>query len=144
TTGTFLRGEIHLGEERIPAGRIGDAPAVGLARTLENAGFPLGRLKTGTPPRLDGDTIQWRELEVQAGDDPPEPFSTLTTAISVPQTVCHVAYTAEKSHRIIRGNLGSSPMYSGQITGTGPRYCPSIEDTVVRFADKSRHQIFLE
>src|SRR3546814_679537 len=121
TTGTFLRGEIHLGEERIPAGRVGDAPAVGLARTLEDAGFPLGRLKTGTPPRLDGGTIEWGDLEVQAGDDPPEPFSTLTTAIAVPQTVCHITYTSDETHRIIRGNPDRSPNYSGQITGTGDR-----------------------
>lgn len=144
TTGTFLRGEIHLGEERTPAGRIGDAPAVGLARTLAAAGFPLGRLKTGTPPRLDGRTIDWSGLEVQAGDDPPEPFSTLTERITVPQTVCHVTYTSERAHELIRANLHRAPMYSGQISGTGPRYCPSIEDKVVRFADKPRHQIFLE
>ena len=144
TTGTFLRGEIHLGEERTPAGRVGDAPAVGLARTLEAAGFPLGRLKTGTPPRLDGRTIDWAGLEAQPGDDPPEPFSTLTDRITVPQTVCHITYTSERAHALIRANLHRAPMYSGQISGTGPRYCPSIEDKVVRFADKPRHQLFLE
>lgn len=144
TTGTFLRGEIHLGEERRPAGRIGDPPAVGLALTLQAAGFPLGRLKTGTPPRLDGTTIDWAGLEVQSGDDPPEPFSTLTERIAVPQTVCHITYTSERSHQVIRDNLHRAPLYSGQISGTGPRYCPSIEDKVVRFADKPRHQVFLE
>jgi len=144
TTGTFLRGEIHLGEERRPAGRVGDAPAVGLARTLEALEFPLGRLKTGTPPRLDGRTIDWSGLEPQPGDDPPEPFSTLTERIAVPQTVCHITYTSERAHELIRANLHRAPMYSGQISGTGPRYCPSIEDKVVRFADKPRHQIFLE
>ncbi|MEQ8814975.1 MAG: tRNA uridine-5-carboxymethylaminomethyl(34) synthesis enzyme MnmG [Thalassobaculum sp.] len=144
TTGTFLRGEIHLGEERTPAGRVGDAPAVGLARTLEAVGFPLGRLKTGTPPRLDGRTVDWAGLEAQPGDDPPEPFSTLTDRITVPQTVCHITYTSERAHALIRANLHRAPMYSGQISGTGPRYCPSIEDKVVRFADKPRHQLFLE
>lgn len=144
TTGTFLRGEIHLGEERTPAGRIGDAPSIGLARRLLEAGFPLGRLKTGTPPRLDGRTIDWSGLETQAGDDPPEPFSTLTDRITVPQTVCHITYTSRRSHDLIRANLHRAPMYSGQISGTGPRYCPSIEDKIVRFPEKPRHQIFLE
>lgn len=144
TTGTFLRGEIHRGEERIPAGRIGDAPAVGLALRLEAAGFPLARLKTGTPPRLDGRTIAWDRLERQDGDDPPEPFSYLTDSIAVPQTVCHITHTTPAAHAIIQANLHRAPMYSGQIEGTGPRYCPSIEDKVVRFADKTNHQIFLE
>lgn len=144
TTGTFLRGEIHLGEERRPAGRVGDAPAIGLALTLERLGLPLGRLKTGTPPRLDGTTIDWSRLEVQPGDDPPEPFSTLTDRITVPQVPCHITYTTEATHAAIRDNLDRAPVYSGQIGGTGPRYCPSIEDKVVRFADKPSHQIFLE
>lgn len=144
TTGTFLRGEIHLGEERRPAGRVGDAPAIGLARTLERLGLPLGRLKTGTPPRLDGRTIDWDRLEVQPGDDPPEPFSTLTDRITVPQVPCHITYTTAATHAAIRANLDRAPMYSGQIGSAGPRYCPSIEDKVVRFADKESHQIFLE
>ena len=144
TTGTFLRGEIHRGEERVPAGRVGDAPAVGLALRLEAAGFPLARLKTGTPPRLDGRTIDWQRLQVQEGDDPPEPFSYLTDQITVPQTVCHITHTTDATHAVIRQNLHRAPMYSGQIEGAGPRYCPSIEDKVVRFADKPSHQIFLE
>jgi tRNA uridine 5-carboxymethylaminomethyl modification enzyme len=144
TTGTFLRGLIHRGEEQTPAGRIGEAPAVGLARTLERLGFPLGRLKTGTPARLDGRTIDHAALEVQHGDDPPVPFSDLTDRITVPQIPCHMTWTAARTHEIIRENLHRAPMYSGQIKSTGPRYCPSIEDKVVRFADKSRHQIFLE
>ncbi|WPZ35481.1 tRNA uridine-5-carboxymethylaminomethyl(34) synthesis enzyme MnmG [Thalassobaculum sp. OXR-137] len=144
TTGTFLRGEIHLGEERRPAGRVGDAPAIGLALTLERLGLPLGRLKTGTPPRLDVTTIDWASLEVQPGDDPPEPFSTLTERITVPQVPCHITYTNAAAHAAIRANLHRAPMYSGQIGSSGPRYCPSIEDKIVRFADKETHQIFLE
>ena len=144
TTGTFLRGLIHVGEEKIPAGRVGEAPSLGLSGTLDRAGFRLGRLKTGTPPRLDGRTIDWAGLEVQPGDDPPEPFSTLTTAITMPQVPCHITGTTDKTHSIIRANLARSPMYSGQIESTGPRYCPSIEDKVVRFGDRDRHQIFLE
>ena len=144
TTGTFLRGLIHMGDEKIAAGRVGEAPAVGLAKTLERAGFSLGRLKTGTPPRLDGRTIDLAGLEVQHGDDPPTPFSELTDRITTAQTVCHITYTTEASHDLIRANLDRSPIYSGQIESTGPRYCPSIEDKVVRFADKARHQIFLE
>ncbi|RDD63258.1 tRNA uridine-5-carboxymethylaminomethyl(34) synthesis enzyme MnmG [Ferruginivarius sediminum] len=144
TTGTFLRGMIHLGEERIPAGRVGDEPAIGLSATLERAGFALGRLKTGTPPRLDGRTIDWESLTVQPGDDPPEPFSAMTERIDTPQISCHVTHTTETGHELIRANLHRAPMYSGQIESTGPRYCPSIEDKVVRFADKARHQIFLE
>ena len=144
TTGTFLRGLIHIGEQRIPAGRVGEAPAVGLATTLERAGFQLGRLKTGTPPRLDGRTIDYSGLTVQPGDDPPEPFSTLTAAITQPQIACHITHTSEAGHALIRDNLHRAPLYSGQIDSVGPRYCPSIEDKVVRFADKGRHQIFLE
>jgi tRNA uridine 5-carboxymethylaminomethyl modification enzyme len=144
TTGTFLRGEIHLGEERWPAGRVGEAPAIGLARTLYGLGLRMGRLKTGTPPRLDGRTIDWAALEVQPGDDPPEPFSYLTERIATPQLVCHITHTTAAAHAAIRANLHRAPLYSGQIASTGPRYCPSIEDKVVRFADKARHQIFLE
>jgi len=144
TTGTFLRGLIHIGEERIPAGRVGDAPAQGLSATLERAGFRLGRLKTGTPPRLDGRTIDWDGLDVQPGDDPPEPFSAMTEAIANPQVACHITYTTSAAHELIRANLHRAPMYSGQIESSGPRYCPSIEDKVVRFAERERHQIFLE
>ena len=144
TTGTFLRGLIHIGEEMIPAGRVNEAPALGLSRTLERAGFTLGRLKTGTPPRLDGTTIDWEGLEVQPGDDPPVPFSYLTVAITTPQVNCHITGTTPASHALIRDNLHRAPMYAGQIKSTGPRYCPSIEDKVVRFAGRERHQIFLE
>jgi tRNA uridine 5-carboxymethylaminomethyl modification enzyme len=144
TTGTFLRGLIHLGEERTPAGRVGDAASYGLSATLDRAGFALGRLKTGTPPRLDGRTIDWAGLAVQPGDDPPVPFSYMTTRIETPQIPCHITYTSPEGHDLIRANLDRAPIFSGQIAGTGPRYCPSIEDKVVRFADKSRHQIFLE
>ena len=144
TTGTFLRGLIHIGERQIPAGRAGDAPATGLALTLERLGFRLGRLKTGTPPRLDGRTIDWAGLEAQEGDRPPEPFSFLTAAITRPQVRCHITATGPEGHDLIRRNLERSPMYSGAIESRGPRYCPSIEDKVVRFADRSSHQIFLE
>lgn len=144
TTGTFLRGLIHIGEEKIPAGRAGEAPALGLSKTLENIGFSLGRLKTGTPPRLDGRTIGWASLEMQAADDPPVPFSFLTREITTPQIECGVTYTSAAGHDLIRANLHRAPMYSGQIEGTGPRYCPSIEDKVVRFGQRDRHQIFLE
>ncbi len=144
TTGTVLGGLIHIGEERIPAGRAGEAPALGLARTLARLGFALGRLKTGTPPRLDGDSIDWTGLEVQPGDDPPLPFSFLTRRIDQRQVPCHITHTGPATHALIRANLGRSPIHCGQITGTGPRYCPSIEDKVVRFADRERHQIFLE
>jgi tRNA uridine 5-carboxymethylaminomethyl modification enzyme len=144
TTGTFLRGLIHVGERRIEAGRIGEAPALGLSSTLASLGLRLGRLKTGTPPRLDGRTIDWAALELQPGDDPPIPFSTLTTRIETPQVPCHITYTSPATHEIIRSNLHRSPLYSGQIEGTGPRYCPSVEDKVVRFATRERHQVFLE
>jgi len=144
TTGTFLRGVIHRGEERTPAGRLGEAPALGLSQTLARAGFQLGRLKTGTPPSLDGRTIDFAALAEQPGDDPPEPFSELTKHIVVPQAPCHITYTTPAVHDLIRANLHRAPMYSGQIDASGPRYCPSIEDKVVRFAERERHQIFLE
>jgi tRNA uridine 5-carboxymethylaminomethyl modification enzyme len=144
TTGTFLRGLIHIGEKQIAAGRVGEAPAVGLSRTLERLGFALGRLKTGTPPRLDGRTINWSALEMQPGDDPPEPFSILTTRIENPQIQCGITRTVEATHKIIRDNVHRSPMYSGQIASRGPRYCPSIEDKIVKFGERDGHQIFLE
>ncbi len=144
TTGTFLRGLIHIGERQIPAGRAGEAPAIGLSRTLENLGFALGRLKTGTPPRLDGRTIDWSALEMQPGDDPPEPFSILTTRIENPQIQCGITRTVAATHKIIRENVHRSPMYSGQIASRGPRYCPSIEDKIVKFGERDGHQIFLE
>jgi tRNA uridine 5-carboxymethylaminomethyl modification enzyme len=144
TTGTFLRGLIHIGETKIPAGRVGEAPANGLSRRFEAVGFSLGRLKTGTPARLDGRTIDWARTEVQPGDDAPVFFSFLTTHTAARQVPCHITGTTEATHRIIRDNLARSPMYSGQIESVGPRYCPSIEDKVVRFRDKAGHQIFLE
>ena len=144
TTGTFLCGLIHIGERQIAAGRVGEAPAVGLSRTLERAGFALGRLKTGTPPRLDGTTIDWAALELQPGDDPPEPFSALTERIANPQVQCGITRTTAATHEIIRANVHRSPMYSGQIKSRGPRYCPSIEDKIVRFGERDGHQIFLE
>ena len=144
TTGTFLGGLIHRGTERIPAGRIGEAPALGLLNTLKSQGFALGRLKTGTPPRIDGRTIDWASLEMQPGDEPPEPFSFLTDKITTPQVQCGITYTTPETHTLILANKSRAPIYNGQIKGTGPRYCPSIEDKVVRFADRERHQIFLE
>jgi len=144
TTGTFLRGLIHIGEKQIPAGRVDEAPALGLSDTLMSLGFELGRLKTGTPARLDGKTIDWSVCEEQPGDNPPVAFSFLTDEIKVPQISCYMTRTTERTHEIIRENLHRAPMYSGQIDSKGPRYCPSIEDKVVRFADKSSHQIFLE
>ncbi|MGH7061894.1 MAG: tRNA uridine-5-carboxymethylaminomethyl(34) synthesis enzyme MnmG, partial [Stellaceae bacterium] len=144
TTGTFLGGLIHIGEEKIPAGRVGEAPSLGLPQTLHRIGFALGRLKTGTPPRLDGRTIDWQGLQVQPGDDPPLPFSFLTRRIMTTQVNCHITETTPKTHAVIRANLDRSPLYGGAITGVGPRYCPSIEDKVVRFAERERHQIFLE
>ncbi len=144
TTGTFLRGLIHIGEAKTAAGRVGEAPSVGLADTLKRLDFLVGRLKTGTPPRLDGRTIDWAATRPQAGDVPPPPFSFLTDRIETPQIECGITETTPATHTIIQRNLHRAPMYSGQIESTGPRYCPSIEDKVVRFADRSRHQIFLE
>ncbi len=144
TTGTFLRGLIHLGEKNWPAGRVGEAPALGLSKSFEAAGFTLGRLKTGTPPRLDGSTIDWAGVEMQPGDDPPEPFSVMTDRITTPQIQCGITRTTAATHEVIRANVHRSPMYSGQIKSTGPRYCPSIEDKIVRFGDRDGHQIFLE
>ncbi len=144
TTGTFLRGLIHIGNVTTPAGRVGEAPSLGLSRSLERFGFRLGRLKTGTPARLDGRTIDWASLEMQPGDDEPEPFSTLTDRLLNPQISCGVTRTTEATHRIIRENIHQAPIYSGQIESRGPRYCPSIEDKVVRFGDREGHQIFLE
>jgi tRNA uridine 5-carboxymethylaminomethyl modification enzyme len=144
TTGTFLRGLIHVGERQTPAGRVGEAPSLGLSGTLERAGFALGRLKTGTPPRLDGTTIDWAALETQQGDDPPVPFSMLTERIANPQVECAITRTTAATHALIRANVHRSPMYSGQIKSRGPRYCPSIEDKIVRFGERDGHQIFLE
>jgi tRNA uridine 5-carboxymethylaminomethyl modification enzyme len=144
TTGTFLRGLIHIGEQQTPAGRVGEAPAVGLSRTLERIGFALGRMKTGTPPRLDGRTIDWPGLQMQPGDTPPEPFSTMTERIGNRQIECGITRTTAATHAVIRANVHRSPMYSGQIQSRGPRYCPSIEDKIVRFGERDGHQIFLE
>jgi tRNA uridine 5-carboxymethylaminomethyl modification enzyme len=144
TTGTFLRGLIHIGERKTPAGRVGEAPALGLSLSLERLGLKLGRLKTGTPPRLDGRTIDWKSLEMQPGDEPPEPFSTLTQRITTPQVECGITRTTSATHEVIRANVHRSPMYSGQIESRGPRYCPSIEDKIVRFGERDGHQIFLE
>ena len=144
TTGTFLRGVIHIGQETRPAGRVGDEASYGLSETLSRFGFRLGRLKTGTPARLDGKTIDWDGLDKQYADPVPEPFSSLTDKITVPQIACGITYTNPESHQVIRDHIHESAMYSGKIEGIGPRYCPSIEDKVVRFADRDRHQIFLE
>ena len=144
TTGTFLRGLIHMGERKIPAGRVGEPPALGLSDRFMALGLRLGRLKTGTPARLDGRSIDWASLDMQAGDDDPVPFSFLTERIANRQIACGVTATSEATHAIIRANLHRAPMYSGQIEGVGPRYCPSIEDKVVRFASRTAHQIFLE
>src|SRR6059036_2406313 len=144
TTGTFLRGLIHLGEKNWPAGRVGEAPALGLSASFERAGFTLGRLKTGTPPRLDGTTIDWSAVEMQPGDEQPEPFSVMTDKITTPQIQCGITRTTAATHDVIRANVHRSPMYSGQIKSSGPRYCPSIEDKIVRFGDRDGHQIFLE
>jgi tRNA uridine 5-carboxymethylaminomethyl modification enzyme len=144
TTGTFLKGVIHIGDKRIPAGRHGEAPAIGLSDRLYATGFSMGRLKTGTPARLDTNTIDWASLELQHGDDEPSPFSFLTERITNKQVACGVTYTNAETHRIIEESLSKSAVYSGAISGRGPRYCPSIEDKVVRFAEKQAHQIFLE
>ena len=144
TTGTFLRGLIHIGEETRPAGRAGEAPSVGLSATFDRLGFALSRLKTGTPPRLDGRTIDWQNLQRQPGDSPPKPFSALTDAITTRQIDCHITRTNRATHDIVAANLQRSAMYSGRIKSRGPRYCPSIEDKIVRFADRDSHQVFLE
>lgn len=144
TAGTFLGGVIHIGERRIPAGRVGSAPSLRFARAIAELGFDRGRLKTGTPPRLDGRTIDYSSLEPQAGDDMPEPFSALTPSIKTPQVSCYITRTTLRGHEIVRENLHRTAVYSGAIAGRGPRYCPSIEDKVIRFAEKDSHQIFLE
>ncbi len=144
TTGTFLNGLIHMGENQVGAGRAGDLPALKLSGSLRDLGFPVGRLKTGTCPRLDRRSIDYSGLELQPGDDPPRKFSFSDNRIELPQIPCHLTYTSEETHRIIRSGIHRSPMYSGQIQGVGPRYCPSIEDKVMKFPDKERHQLFLE
>ena len=144
TTGTFLKGVIHMGETRIPAGRVGEQPAIRLSDRLYALGLRMGRLKTGTPARLNGRTIDYTQLEAQPGDEPPVPFSFLTERITTPQVPCHITHTTAETHAIIRANIHRAPMYSGQIESVGPRYCPSIEDKVVRFAERAGHQIFLE
>ncbi len=144
TTGTFLKGMVHIGEQRVPAGRVGEAPAVALSDRLYGLGLRMGRLKTGTPPRLDSRTIDYSQLEPQPGDNPPTPFSFMTARIETPQVPCHITFTTPKTHGVIAGSIHRSPMYSGQIGSVGPRYCPSIEDKVVRFKDRAAHQIFLE
>ena len=144
TTGTFLKGVIHLGETRVPAGRVGDEPAIGLADRLYGLGFQMGRLKTGTPARLDGATIAWDRLEMQPGDEEPVPFSFLNDRIETPQIACGITFTTPETHQIIADRLTESLVYGGRASGIGPRYCPSIEDKVVRFADKTSHQVFLE
>jgi len=144
TTGTFLRGLIHIGERKIVAGRMNEQASEGLSATLARAGFRLGRLKTGTPPRLDGRTIDWASLDMQPGDDEPVPFSLLTDRITTPQVECGITRTTPETHAVIRANLGRSAMYSGSIEGVGPRYCPSIEDKIVKFGDREGHQVFLE
>jgi tRNA uridine 5-carboxymethylaminomethyl modification enzyme len=144
TTGTFLRGMIHVGLQQMPAGRVGEAPSIGLAETLGRLGLPMSRLKTGTPPRLARDSIDWESLPPDAGDVVPEPFSFMTDSIVAPQTVCRVVFTSAQTHKIIRDNIHLSAVYGGAIAGRGPRYCPSIEDKVMRFAERERHQIFLE
>ncbi|MBF0628306.1 MAG: tRNA uridine-5-carboxymethylaminomethyl(34) synthesis enzyme MnmG [Magnetococcales bacterium] len=144
TTGTFLRGLAHIGERTFPAGRLGDAPSMTMSDSLRALGLEIHRLKTGTPPRLEGRTIDWSRLEPQPGETPPVPFSFMTSTIQRPQVLCHITFTNERTHEQIRNNLHRAPLYSGQIKGIGPRYCPSIEDKVVRFKERDRHQIFLE
>src|SRR5262249_29859946 len=144
TTGTFLNGLIHCGENTYPAGRSGEPASVYLGESLKRLGFRCGRLKTGTPPRLDARTIDWSKFAEQPGDAEPTPFSFHPRQIAQPQVCCHIAYTTEETHRILRENLHRSPLYSGQIQGIGPRYCPSIEDKIKKFPDKATHQIFLE
>lgn len=144
TTGTFLRGVIHIGDKTTPAGRVGEAPSIGLSDTLGRFGFTLRRLKTGTPPRIDGDTIAWDRLTEQPGDHPPKPFSYMTKQVNVPQIKCYITHTTEETHRIIQDNIHRSAIHAGNIEGMGPRYCPSIEDKITRFAEKPSHQIFLE
>src|SRR5215203_7190763 len=143
-TGTFLNGTIHTGRQTFSAGRAGEAASIELAENLKRLGFPVGRLKTGTPPRLDGRTIDWEVFESQPADEHPVPFSFFTESIEQPQVNCHIGYTNQSVHKVIQDNLHESPLYSGQIKGIGPRYCPSIEDKVVKFPDKTRHQLFLE
>lgn len=144
TTGTFLGGLIHIGEKKIQAGRMGEEPSLSLASTLRGLGLPMGRLKTGTPPRLYASSIDWEKTEIQPGDNPPEPFSYLTDKITTPQVPCHITRTTAETHQIIGENLEKSAMYGGHIEGTGPRYCPSVEDKIVKFRDRDSHQIFLE
>ena len=144
TTGTFLRGEIHIGHNRIPAGRVGDKPSIALADRLYELGFNIGRLKTGTPARLTKSSIDWNLLEQQSADETPVPFSFLTNKIMIPQVTCAITHTNENTHKIIRENIKKSALYGGAISGKGPRYCPSVEDKVVRFPDRERHQVFLE
>jgi tRNA uridine 5-carboxymethylaminomethyl modification enzyme len=144
TTGTFLRGVIHVGDKQTPAGRVGETPSYGISKTLEAHNFMLARLKTGTPPRIDKNSINFADLEEQLGDTPPQPFSYMNSEIKVPQIHCYITYTNQKTHEVIKNNLHKSAMYGGHIEGVGPRYCPSIEDKIHRFFDKERHQIFLE
>jgi tRNA uridine 5-carboxymethylaminomethyl modification enzyme len=144
TTGTFLNGLIHCGEKQTPAGRVGEKPSIALAESIRKLGLSVGRLKTGTPARIDGTTINWDVCAPQPGDNPPVPFSYLTDKVVVPQITCYITHTTEKTHEIIRANIHRSPMYSGQIKSSGPRYCPSIEDKITRFAERERHQVFLE
>lgn len=144
TTGTFLNGLIHCGEKQTPAGRVGEKPSIALADSIRKLGLTIGRLKTGTPARLDGETINWAVCTPQPGDNPPIPFSYMTEAVKVPQITCYITHTNANTHEIIRQNIHRSPMYSGQIKSSGPRYCPSIEDKITRFADRERHQVFLE